>query len=210
MLFSSTHGCLSQVHVLLLLFIIHNNGAMPLLFFYQMEAAGGLLFDVLPRPVESAGCVLCYALSCNLPFFSSYTPLCLSVSCHFPSGMEPDTPYDLERSSDRRFPLKKPCFPQYRNRSLDCPAGTRCMYLFLLLLICVGWQPCGRLQQKNVLSKFYCKKFNLIFVKSIKSKGKVASWRCTWLSHTIHIESMLVAVFCKWLTRNKGDHKNIF
>lgn len=138
MLFSSTHGCLSQVHVLLLLFIIHNNGAMPLLFFYQMEAAGGLLFDVLPRPVESAGCVLCYALSCNLPFFSSYTPLCLSVSCHFPSGMEPDTPYDLERSSDRRFPLKKPCFPQYRNRSLDCPAGTRCMYLFLLLLICVG------------------------------------------------------------------------
>ncbi|XP_036940368.1 capping protein, Arp2/3 and myosin-I linker protein 3 isoform X5 [Acanthopagrus latus] len=44
----------------------------------------------------------------------------------FDIGMEPDTPYDLERSSDRRFPLKKPCFPQYRNRSLDCPAGTRC------------------------------------------------------------------------------------
>lgn len=44
----------------------------------------------------------------------------------FDIGMEQDTPYDLERSSDRRFPLKKPCFPQYRNRSLDYPAGTRC------------------------------------------------------------------------------------
>ncbi|KAE8291341.1 hypothetical protein D5F01_LYC10939 [Larimichthys crocea] len=44
----------------------------------------------------------------------------------FDIGMERDSPYDLERSSDRRFPVKKPCFPQYRNRSLDCPAGTRC------------------------------------------------------------------------------------
>uniref|UniRef100_A0A4W6CTR6 Capping protein regulator and myosin 1 linker 3 n=1 Tax=Lates calcarifer TaxID=8187 RepID=A0A4W6CTR6_LATCA len=48
-----------------------------------------------------------------------------------------DSPYDLERSSDRRFPVKKPCFPQYRNRSLDYPAGTRCMYLFHFLQICV-------------------------------------------------------------------------
>ncbi|KAF3698951.1 Capping protein, Arp2/3 and myosin-I linker protein 3 [Channa argus] len=40
-------------------------------------------------------------------------------------GMERDSPYDLERSSDRRFPVKKPCFPQYRNRSLDYPVGTR-------------------------------------------------------------------------------------
>ncbi|XP_034558291.1 capping protein, Arp2/3 and myosin-I linker protein 3 isoform X4 [Notolabrus celidotus] len=44
----------------------------------------------------------------------------------FDIGMERDSPYDLERSSDRRFPVKKPCLPQYRNRSLDCPAGTRC------------------------------------------------------------------------------------
>ncbi|KAG8013889.1 Capping protein, partial [Nibea albiflora] len=51
-------------------------------------------------------------------------------------GMERDSPYDLERSSDRRFPVKKPCFPQYRNRSLDCPAGTRCMYLFHPLQAC--------------------------------------------------------------------------
>ncbi|XP_047446464.1 capping protein, Arp2/3 and myosin-I linker protein 3 isoform X2 [Mugil cephalus] len=43
----------------------------------------------------------------------------------FDIGMERDSPYDLERSSDRRFPMKKPCFPQYRNRSLDYPAGTR-------------------------------------------------------------------------------------
>nr|XP_046265204.1 capping protein, Arp2/3 and myosin-I linker protein 3 isoform X2 [Scatophagus argus] len=44
----------------------------------------------------------------------------------FDIGMERDSPYDLERSSDRRFPVKKPCFPQYRNRSLDYPAETRC------------------------------------------------------------------------------------
>ncbi|XP_034742640.1 capping protein, Arp2/3 and myosin-I linker protein 3 isoform X2 [Etheostoma cragini] len=44
----------------------------------------------------------------------------------FDIGMERDSPYDLEMPSDRRFPVKKPCFPQYRNRSLDCPAGTRC------------------------------------------------------------------------------------
>ncbi|XP_044074734.1 capping protein, Arp2/3 and myosin-I linker protein 3 isoform X1 [Siniperca chuatsi] len=44
----------------------------------------------------------------------------------FDIGMERDSPYDLERSSDRRFPVKKPYFPQYRNRSLDYPAGTRC------------------------------------------------------------------------------------
>ncbi|XP_034742641.1 capping protein, Arp2/3 and myosin-I linker protein 3 isoform X3 [Etheostoma cragini] len=43
----------------------------------------------------------------------------------FDIGMERDSPYDLEMPSDRRFPVKKPCFPQYRNRSLDCPAGTR-------------------------------------------------------------------------------------
>uniref|UniRef100_A0A673AG59 Capping protein regulator and myosin 1 linker 3 n=1 Tax=Sphaeramia orbicularis TaxID=375764 RepID=A0A673AG59_9TELE len=54
-----------------------------------------------------------------------------------PPGMELDRPYDLERSSDRRFPVKKPCFPQYRNKSLDYPAGTRCMYLFHFLQICV-------------------------------------------------------------------------
>ncbi|XP_058499338.1 capping protein, Arp2/3 and myosin-I linker protein 3 isoform X4 [Solea solea] len=48
----------------------------------------------------------------------------------FDIGMERDSPYDLERSSDRRFPVKKPCFPQHRNRSLDYPAETRCMYLF--------------------------------------------------------------------------------
>ncbi|XP_041660282.1 capping protein, Arp2/3 and myosin-I linker protein 3 isoform X4 [Cheilinus undulatus] len=42
----------------------------------------------------------------------------------FDIGMERDSPYDLERSSDRRFPVKKPLMPQYRNRSLDYPAGT--------------------------------------------------------------------------------------
>uniref|UniRef100_H3CR90 G-protein coupled receptors family 1 profile domain-containing protein n=1 Tax=Tetraodon nigroviridis TaxID=99883 RepID=H3CR90_TETNG len=42
------------------------------------------------------------------------------------TGMDPGIPSDLDRSSDRRVPVSKPCFPQYRNRSLDCPAGTRC------------------------------------------------------------------------------------
>ncbi|KAM9719685.1 capping protein, Arp2/3 and myosin-I linker protein 3 isoform 2-T2 [Menidia menidia] len=47
-------------------------------------------------------------------------------SSSFDRGVEQDIPFDLERSSDRRFPPKKPRFPQYRNRSLDCPAGTGC------------------------------------------------------------------------------------
>nr|XP_020460196.1 capping protein, Arp2/3 and myosin-I linker protein 3-like isoform X2 [Monopterus albus] len=46
-------------------------------------------------------------------------------SSSFDIGMERDSPCDLERSSDLRFPVKKPCFPQNRNRSLDYPAGTR-------------------------------------------------------------------------------------
>ncbi|KAM4728725.1 capping protein, Arp2/3 and myosin-I linker protein 3 isoform 3-T3 [Anableps anableps] len=44
----------------------------------------------------------------------------------FDIGMERDIPCDLERSSDRRFPVKKPTLPQYRNRSLDYSAGTGC------------------------------------------------------------------------------------
>ncbi|XP_077954837.1 capping protein, Arp2/3 and myosin-I linker protein 3 isoform X12 [Gasterosteus aculeatus] len=41
----------------------------------------------------------------------------------FDIGTERDSPYDLKTSSDRRIQAR---FPQYRNRSLDCPAGTRC------------------------------------------------------------------------------------
>lgn len=107
---------------------------------YQKKAACSLLFDVFPS-WQSLLAVCCItALSCNPPPPSSVpTPHFVSVSCHFPSGMERDSPYDLERSSDRRLPVKKPCYPQYRNRSLDCPAGTRCMYLFRLLLVCVWY-----------------------------------------------------------------------
>ncbi|XP_055359768.1 capping protein, Arp2/3 and myosin-I linker protein 3 isoform X2 [Betta splendens] len=54
------------------------------------------------------------------------TPQHTRKSSSFDAGVERDGPYDLERSSDRRFPVKKPCFPQYTNRSLDCPVGTRC------------------------------------------------------------------------------------
>ncbi|XP_061653768.1 capping protein, Arp2/3 and myosin-I linker protein 3 isoform X2 [Phyllopteryx taeniolatus] len=44
----------------------------------------------------------------------------------FDTGMERGSHCDLERFSDPRLPVKKPYFPQYRNRSLDYPAGTRC------------------------------------------------------------------------------------
>ncbi|XP_028329316.1 capping protein, Arp2/3 and myosin-I linker protein 3 isoform X2 [Gouania willdenowi] len=45
----------------------------------------------------------------------------------FDIGMERDSLYNLERSSDCRFPhVHKPCLPQYRHRSLDYPAGNRC------------------------------------------------------------------------------------
>uniref|UniRef100_A0A3Q4I2N5 Capping protein regulator and myosin 1 linker 3 n=1 Tax=Neolamprologus brichardi TaxID=32507 RepID=A0A3Q4I2N5_NEOBR len=81
---------------------------------------------------ESLACWLRINLLLYPASFSlrSCTPLCVcvSVSCHLFPGMERDVPYDLERSSDRRFPVKKPYFPQCRNRSLDYPAGTGCMY----------------------------------------------------------------------------------
>uniref|UniRef100_A0A8C7JRB6 Capping protein regulator and myosin 1 linker 3 n=1 Tax=Oncorhynchus kisutch TaxID=8019 RepID=A0A8C7JRB6_ONCKI len=49
------------------------------------------------------------------------------------AGMEPDSPNDLERGfSDRESPVKKPRFPQNRNRSLD----TGCMYLCLWTTLC--------------------------------------------------------------------------
>lgn len=56
--------------------------------------------------------------------------MCVFVLAFPLLGMERDIPCDLERSSDRRFHVKKPTFPRYRNRSLDYSAGTGCMYLF--------------------------------------------------------------------------------
>ncbi|XP_051944703.1 capping protein, Arp2/3 and myosin-I linker protein 3 isoform X3 [Hippocampus zosterae] len=49
-----------------------------------------------------------------------------TVPRHVPSGMERGSHCDLERFSDARLCVKKPSFPQKRNRSLDYPAGTRC------------------------------------------------------------------------------------
>ncbi|CAL1580131.1 unnamed protein product [Knipowitschia caucasica] len=43
----------------------------------------------------------------------------------FDIGIEHDSPY-LQRSSDRRYLVKNPRFPQYRNRSLDHPPGPQC------------------------------------------------------------------------------------
>lgn len=140
------HGCVSQVYIFLFWFIIYSNGAMPLLFLFRSKQH--MVFCLMCSQAGRA-CWLCTASLLYPapphphPSSSVPTPHCLSVSCRFPSGMERDSPYDLERSSDRRLLVKKPCFPQYRNRSLDCPAGTRCMYLFRLLQVCVVWQPCG-------------------------------------------------------------------
>uniref|UniRef100_A0AAZ3SUK1 Capping protein regulator and myosin 1 linker 3 n=1 Tax=Oncorhynchus tshawytscha TaxID=74940 RepID=A0AAZ3SUK1_ONCTS len=47
---------------------------------------------------------------------------CVYVSYHFPSGMERNSPNDLETgSSDRKPPVKRPRLPENRNRSLDFP-----------------------------------------------------------------------------------------
>ncbi|XP_054611393.1 capping protein, Arp2/3 and myosin-I linker protein 3 isoform X12 [Dunckerocampus dactyliophorus] len=55
----------------------------------------------------------------------------------FDTGMEQGSHNDLERFSDPRFSVRKPYFPRHRNRSLDYPAGTRCMYLFAFLHVTV-------------------------------------------------------------------------
>lgn len=124
---------------LLLSSVIANNGALPFFF----DESSMLSLYLMCSQAGRARWLCTAPLSCNPPPQPPLpTPYSVSVSCHFPSGMEPEGPYDLGRSSDRRFPVKKPCFPQYRNRSLDCPAGTRCMYLFHLLLGCAAWRPC--------------------------------------------------------------------
>uniref|UniRef100_A0A3Q3JLC8 CARMIL pleckstrin homology domain-containing protein n=1 Tax=Monopterus albus TaxID=43700 RepID=A0A3Q3JLC8_MONAL len=89
------------------------------------------------EPVEPAGGAPCYCFILQPLLEFLHPTVCVCVSCRFPSGMERDSPCDLERSSDLRFPVKKPCFPQNRNRSLDYPAGTRSMYLFHFLQICL-------------------------------------------------------------------------
>lgn len=57
-------------------------------------------------------------------------PLC--APCIHPLGMEQDTRSDLERSSDRKPPVKKPRLPPKRNMSLDFP-GT---VLFCVCMCC--------------------------------------------------------------------------
>lgn len=83
-------------------------------------------------------CVFLFFLNHHLhhPHPPHLTPPHSASVSPFPSGMDRGTPADLDRSSDRRVPVNKPRFPQYRNRSLDCPAGTRCMYLFHLPCTC--------------------------------------------------------------------------
>lgn len=96
-----------------------------------------------PKPVACAGCAPCCCFI-SLPFQFPHR-VCVCV-CLMPPPTPltrhgQDTLYDLERSSDRRIPVTPSCFPQFRNRSLDCPAGTRCMHLFHFLLLCVAWTP---------------------------------------------------------------------
>lgn len=49
-----------------------------------------------------------------------------------PSGMEQDTRCDLERSSDRKPPVKKPRLPPKRNKSLDFPGTVLFCCMFIL------------------------------------------------------------------------------
>lgn len=104
--------------------------AQRLCYFLSNKLSVTLLFDVLPTLLSVLAAHQLVALSCILysEFLYPTMCVCVSVSCHLFPGMERDVPYDLERSSDRRFLVKKPYFPQCRNRSLDYPAGTGCMY----------------------------------------------------------------------------------
>ncbi|XP_056600094.1 capping protein, Arp2/3 and myosin-I linker protein 3 isoform X1 [Triplophysa dalaica] len=54
------------------------------------------------------------------------------------TGMEQDIRCDLERSSDRKPPVKKPRLPPKRNKSLDF-SGTVCECVFLLALSFKSW-----------------------------------------------------------------------
>uniref|UniRef100_A0A3P9QFH8 Capping protein regulator and myosin 1 linker 3 n=1 Tax=Poecilia reticulata TaxID=8081 RepID=A0A3P9QFH8_POERE len=82
-------------------------------------------YFVFFQPFRLCWHLIAYPPPLLLPFlyFNSHTPLCVCLLTFPLSGMERDKPCDLERPSDRRFPVKKPTFPQYRNRSLDFPAG---------------------------------------------------------------------------------------
>lgn len=121
-------------------------------FFYQTEEGGHNGFSasshhtrksnsfdtgtaLMHAPCSCCPCCCLFLFFLHHPLHFPPPPHTVSVS-PFPSGMDRGTPADLDRSSDRRVPVNKPRFPQYRNRSLDCPAGTRCMYLFHLPRTC--------------------------------------------------------------------------
>uniref|UniRef100_A0A3B4GRY0 Leucine-rich repeat-containing protein 16B-like n=1 Tax=Pundamilia nyererei TaxID=303518 RepID=A0A3B4GRY0_9CICH len=97
--------------------------AKPSLAVMRQRHLVTFLFDVLPTLLSVLAAHQLVALSCILysEFLYPTMCVCVSVSCHLFPGMERDVPYDLERSSDRRFLVKKPYFPQCRNRSLDYP-----------------------------------------------------------------------------------------
>lgn len=156
-----------------------------------MKAACCLFIWCAPKLVELAGCVLLLYPATPPPQPPLPTPYSVSVSCHFPSGMEPEGPYDLGRSSDRRFPVKKPCFPQYRNRSLDCPAGTRCMYLFHLLLGCAAWRPCcmrrKKEKKKKRLKPLATLKIKLILLKVLRKLCQSQLW-FPWHATALHMD----------------------
>lgn len=198
---------------LLLSSVIANNGALPFVF----DESSMLSLYLMCSQAGRARWLCTAPLSCNPPPQPPLpTPYSVSVSCHFPSGMEPEGPYDLGRSSDRRFPVKKSCFPQYRNRSLDFPAGTRCMYLFHLLLRCAAWRPCCMRKQKKKkrLKPLATLKIKLILLKVLRKLCQSQLWfpwhatalHCTWMSHAAHTHCMLVPVLYDWLIEER-DHK---
>ncbi len=75
-------------------------------------------------PSTALACLHQLILTCVIPSL----PLC--APCIYPLGMEQDARCDLERSSDRKPPVKKPRLPPKRNKSLDFP-GT------VLFCVCV-------------------------------------------------------------------------
>uniref|UniRef100_A0A3Q2DWB2 Capping protein regulator and myosin 1 linker 3 n=1 Tax=Cyprinodon variegatus TaxID=28743 RepID=A0A3Q2DWB2_CYPVA len=137
------------------------NGSMSSPRPTQGQPVHGMRAASPPCPIQRQplDCASRYCFHLPLPVFvfNSHTPLCVCLPPFPLSGMERDIPYDLERSSDRRFPVNKTTFPQYRNRSLDCSTGTGCMYLFESLS-----NMCG--MTGNHLLHYILYKFSLVFL----------------------------------------------
>lgn len=82
--------------------------------------------------------MLSSTVQCTVPRVPHVAPLPVCLPPNSPVGMEQDIRCDLERSSDRKPPVKKPRLPPKRNKSLDFP-GTVCECVFFLALSFKSW-----------------------------------------------------------------------